>query len=331
MANLHRLKSRQAAGIYHCISRTISGEKLFDDASKEVLRKHLHQVADFCGVQVVTYAMMSNHFHVLVKVPEQGVVSDAELLRRYKVLHPEPSKYATAQIEILEAVLKAGGKDADEFRARLLARMNDVSQFMKTFKQRFSIWFNDHHERFGPLWAERFTSTIIEGGHRFALKMVAAYIDLNPVRAGLAKDPKNYRWCGYGEAVAIGGEMLRGLRLALDTGGAASDAELLDSYRLMLFGKGAEAKHGDPNAARINPENLKNVLKANGKLSATERLRLRACWFTKGAVIGGKKFVKEHLDEYRVRTRKRKHIEPRALAKDAADPWGQLHSMRNAN
>jgi putative transposase len=35
-----------------------------------------------------------------------------------------------------------------------------------------------------------------------ALKTVAAYIDLNPIRAGLVEDPKDYRFCGYGEAVA---------------------------------------------------------------------------------------------------------------------------------
>ena len=67
--------------------------------------------------------------------------------------------------------------------------MGDVSAFMKELKQRFSIWFNRSHKRFGTLWAERFKSVLIENAAS-ALRTVAAYIDLNPVRAGLVEDPK---------------------------------------------------------------------------------------------------------------------------------------------
>jgi len=41
-----------------------------------VLRKMIWQVADFCGIRVLTYCIMSNHFHVLVEVPELGELSD---------------------------------------------------------------------------------------------------------------------------------------------------------------------------------------------------------------------------------------------------------------
>lgn len=43
------------------------------------------------------------------------------------------------------------------------------------------------------MWEDRFRSVLVEGrGH--ALRTMAAYIDLNPVRAGLCEDPKDYRW-----------------------------------------------------------------------------------------------------------------------------------------
>ena len=58
--------------VYHCMSRTVNGERLFGEREKEMLRRMLHQVADFCGVQVLTYCVMSNHFHVLVRVPDRG-------------------------------------------------------------------------------------------------------------------------------------------------------------------------------------------------------------------------------------------------------------------
>jgi REP element-mobilizing transposase RayT len=328
MFKQRRFKSKHNAAVYHCISRTVNGEKLFDDTAKEMLRKHLHQVADFCGVQIITYAMMTNHFHVLVRVPEQGVVSDKELLRRYKVLYPEPTKWATAQIAVLESTLQENGPEAQKLRDRLLARMGDLSAFMQTFKHRFSIWYNRSHKRFGPLWSERFTSTIIEGNHHFALQMVAAYVDLNPVRAGIVNDPKDYRWCGYGEAEAIGGKMLDGLRQVVSAPENLSDKELLAAYRLGLFGKAAAPKRGDPKSARINPSDFDKVMKADGKLPWETRLSLRRSWFTRGAVIGGQKFVQEHLKEYRANTKRRRHLEPRPFSDKEADAWSKMQTMR---
>jgi REP element-mobilizing transposase RayT len=330
MAYLRRFKSRHNAAIYHCISRTISGEKLFDDQAKEILRKQLHQAAEFSGVKIITYALMSNHFHILVKVEEQKDVSDAELLRRYKVLYPNPTKWNKARIEFIEATLAANDNDAAKLRRQLLARMGDVSQFMKTLKQRFTIWFNRNHKRFGPLWAERFTSTIIEGArnHHFALQMVASYIDLNPVRAGMTRDPKDYRFCGYGEAEAIGGKMLAGLRLAVPAREGIGDKELLAMYRVGLFGKGTAAKRGDSKSARIKPGDFQNVLNVEGGLSDEERLRLRNRWFSQGAVIGSEKFVQEHLENYQAETGKRLHSVPHSLDSNGRGAWASLHSMR---
>ena len=91
------------------MSRTVNGERLLDDVAKEVLRKQLWQVADYCGVQIVTFAIMSNHFHVLVRVPEkERSVSDEELLRRFQVLYPKPTKYQTVEFARLEAALRDG-------------------------------------------------------------------------------------------------------------------------------------------------------------------------------------------------------------------------------
>ncbi|MDR3228394.1 MAG: hypothetical protein LBT53_03125, partial [Puniceicoccales bacterium] len=57
MARNRRLKIKPDAAVYHCISRTINGEKLFGDTEKEVMRKQLRCVADFCGVTVVTFVL----------------------------------------------------------------------------------------------------------------------------------------------------------------------------------------------------------------------------------------------------------------------------------
>ncbi|MBM3881140.1 MAG: hypothetical protein FJ387_15690, partial [Verrucomicrobia bacterium] len=111
-----------------------------------------------------------------------------------------------------------GRVDAD-IRERMLARMGDVSEFMKEFKQRFSKWYNIRHQRFGTLWAERFRSVLVED-QTGVLETVSAYIDLNAVRAGLVEDPKDYRHCGYAAAVAGDAKARSGL-LSMYTGGSA--------------------------------------------------------------------------------------------------------------
>jgi REP element-mobilizing transposase RayT len=193
MRSLRRIKNTESSAIYHAMSRVVGGQMLLGDREKEVLRKMLWQVADFCGVEVLTYSIMTNHFHVLVRVPEKDrLVSNVELLRRFKVLYPKPTKYQTASFLRLETALRDDTEDAVKIREQLLARMHDLSEFMKTLKQRFSIWYDRNHDsRMGTLWMDRFKSVLVEGSGN-PLQTMAAYIDLNPVRAGLADDPKDY-------------------------------------------------------------------------------------------------------------------------------------------
>jgi len=86
--------------------------------AKEVLRKQLWAVADFCGVQILTHAILANHFHVLLKVPQKTLPPDTELLRRYQLLHPKPTKYQTERLEVIKAQLDTGGPEADAWRTR---------------------------------------------------------------------------------------------------------------------------------------------------------------------------------------------------------------------
>ncbi|MGB0415815.1 MAG: transposase, partial [Coraliomargarita sp.] len=240
-----RTKVQGAAAVYHCMTRVVNGEMLFRDREKEMLRKMIWQVADFCGVEILTYCVMSNHFHVLVRVPESVKVDDAELMRRYKVLYPKPTKYQAESVKVLTDQLEQDAEEAEVFRNRLLARMGDVSEYMKALKQRFSVWYNRNHRRYGTLWAERFKSVLVEGRGN-ALQTMAAYIDLNPVRAGLVEDPKDYRFCGYAEAVAGEVEARKGLkRIWADHAGAGASsraptmARVLKAHRMLIFGKGA--------------------------------------------------------------------------------------------
>lgn len=260
-----------------------------------MFRKMLWKVADFSGVEVLTYAVLGSHFHLLIRVPEpEEPVSDEELVRRYGVLYANPSDFDTASAASVRAVLEEGGEEAENLRQYLLGRMHDVSLFMKCLKQRFSTWFNRTHERFGPLWSDRFKSVLLEG-RGAVLQTMAAYIDLNAVRAGLVSDPKDYRFCGYAEAVAGRSRAIAGLRRIRGT----TEAVVLEDYRGLLFGKGLDGRGG------IDREEAVRVLREGGKLSAAALLRCRIRYFADGVVLGSENFVRERLDAVR-RCRNRK-------------------------
>ena len=310
-----RIKGHGVA-FYHCMSRTVNGEALFNHREKEVLRKMIKQIADFSGVEVLTFCIMNNHFHLLLRVPPVDSISDQELMRRYRVLYPKPTKYQTASFEVMAKVLKENSPDSDAIRSRLLRRMGDVSAFMKTLKQRFSTWFNKSHSRFGPLWSDRFKSVLVEGQGN-VLQTMAAYIDLNPVRAGIVSDPKDYRFCGYAEAVSGDNAAMQGMKFVTSGLYEISASETLQSYRMMLFGKGSAAAAG---SAIINREQAVQILeKEQGRLPTATLLRCRVRYFSEGVVLGSYDFVSSYLENWK-NSSKRKHKvkHHRILLKDDA-------------
>ena len=320
---VRRTKVSGADAVYHCMTRVVNGERLFGDREKEMLRKMIWQVADFCGVEVLTYCVMSNHFHVLLRVPESQQVDDQELLRRYKVLYPKPTQYQSDSVKVLSSHLERNSEEAEAFRAKLLARMGDISEYMKAVKQRFSVWYNRNHERYGTLWADRFKSVLVEGAGN-PLQTMAAYIDLNPVRAGLVEDPKDYRFCGYAEAVAGMENAQAGLvqiwvdALGKGRNGLSAISGALQAHRSLIFGKRA-AQSGLPEMTR--QQALKVLQKQDGILSKSQALRCRVRYFTDGAILGSEEFVRGFAGAWQME-RKRKYP-PKTHCLRGAD-WGEL-------
>lgn len=283
-------------GVYHCMSRLVCGAPGLDRMAKAVFVKHMRRQEVFCGVEVLTYCVMSNHFHILLRVPQvpEHDISDKELVRRWRVLYPAQRKRTPFAAEMdagdVERVLAKGGQQAVLLRRALLARMHDVSAFMRELKQRFSIWFNRREERHGTLWSERFKSVLIEGRHA-ALKVVAAYIDLNPVRAGLVSDPKDYVWSGY--AAACGGQRRAVLGLTRVMGGDPQQARwvrsALDDYRMLLYGKGALP--GTGKTVCLDVAAARRVMAAGGRLSVSAQLLCRLRVLCHSTALGSCEYV----------------------------------------
>jgi len=316
-----RLK-RCETTVYHCISRLVGGEHLLDDGAREVMRKMLWKVAGFSGVQVLAYCIMSNHIHILVRVPEAGheVLSREELLRRYRLIYGEGYRGVFPAPDKLAVVFAEDTEEAHQWEARLRARMHDVSAFMKTLKQRFSWWYNHTHQRFGTLWAERFKSVLVEDDPH-TLAMVAAYLDLNPVRAGMVTDPAAYRWSSYGEA--MGGEAFARAGLASVVGQHSWSEEAAADYRMVLYGKGGQGRVGEEGA--IDTERVRAVLMAGGRVSTAEILRCRVRYLSAGAIIGSQEFVRS-AGAALIKPREQKH--PKLFGKLPINGPVPLHSWR---
>ena len=284
----------------HCISRVVNRDFVLGDLEKEQFVQILRACEQFSAVRVLTFCVMSNHFHVLVEVPRrpEQAPSDDELLTRLKRAY---SAKAFAQVRWKLSVLREQGADdeAEAYRESFLRRMWDVGFFMKALKQRFSAWFNRQRGRKGTLWEERYRSVLVESGE--ALAAMACYIDLNPVRAAIVEDTQDYRWCGYAQAMAgrqnarrALAEVTAGRLASLGDRAARTQAQHLAEYRVWLYGAGEEKRQTEQGRVirrGFQREKVAEVLASGGKLDWWQLLRCRVRYFNDGAVLGTREFV----------------------------------------
>ncbi len=252
------------------------------------------------------------------------------------------------ELAVAKTVAYANEDGLDEAVAaihkRLSYRMHDLGEFMKGLLQRFTQWLNRAHSRTGRLWEDRFKSLIVEDG--VAAKTISAYIDLNPVRADMVKEPADYRWSSYGEAIGGGSKgngktaragLVRALRAHQ---GVAADAGLWADgvsreYRKLLMvgavGKSSESVARDGKA--ITKTLRKGISKEeaereqDGEVPLGKMLSCRIRYFTDGAVIGSRSFVDEAFAKSRERFGAKRKDGARAMRGSGAK--GQLWSVRD--
>lgn len=334
---------------YHCISRVVDRRFVLGAEEKEKFRALMRIYEKFTGCRVTAYCLMDNHFHLLLEVPPLPAagLSDSDLLKRLSAIYGEAFVAVVAK-ELAEARQLEAEARVAEIHRRFTYRMHDLGEFMKGLLQRYTQWHNRAHTRTGRLWEDRFKSVIVEDG--VAAKTMAAYIDLNPVRAGLVKDPAEYRWSSYGEAIGGGpkgnGKTARaGLVRALCAHkGVAADASLWDDdvsrdYRRFLMAGAVEkletrvGRDGTQETRRkrkgMKAAEADREQERTGELSMARMLRCRVRYFTDGAVIGSRRFVNEAFANARERFGPRRKDGARKLRGAAAPAAGSLWSLRD--
>ena len=173
----------------------------------------------------------------------------------------------------------------EELIPALREKWGSLAEFVKEIKQGFSRFYNRRHHRKGFFWSERFKSVIVDNGE--TLINCLAYIDLNPVRAGIAKKPEEYRWCSLGYHVQANN---RDRFLSTDFGlrefAVKSEKERLAHYRLFVYKKGGIILDSEGRSAVTS-----ELYGAGLDLSKVDRFRYRTRYFTDSGIIGTKEFV----------------------------------------
>ena len=296
-------------GYYHVMSRVVDRQPVLDELGRDRFVSIMRECEEFCEVRVITFCIMANHFHLLLEVlrPPEALPTIEEMFQRLEKLTVQQDVGALRQR--VELYRQNQDSQAEEALLKALhGRMYNLSVFMKMLKQRFSKWHNKRTERKGTLWEERFRSVVVDGTGQ-GLAAMAAYIDLNPVRARMVTDPKDYRWSGYGEAVA-GQQKSHGaiasLMATVRGGPEEVEGRGLELYRMFLYNEGREDREivgEDGRTARgaLTQEEVLEVLNGKGKLGLTDYIRCRVRYFSDGAVLGSREFVERIFEAHRER------------------------------
>lgn len=175
---------------YHCITRCVRQAFLLQEGKtdrKKWLEDRMKEVAEVYAVSVASYAILDNHFHVLLRldVDIAAAWSDEEVIKRWATLHPP--KVKRKPIPITDQWLAEEAKDktkVDKYRQRLC----DLGWFMKEVKEPLARLCNREDGTTGTFFEGRFKSIAVLDEQ--ALLRTAIYIDLNPFAAGLASTPE---------------------------------------------------------------------------------------------------------------------------------------------
>jgi hypothetical protein len=187
-------------GLYHCFSRCVRraflcGQDEYTgknyDHRKQWIEERLEFLAGQMAIDVTGHSILSNHLHVVLRnrpdLSQQW--SEREVARRWLTLCPGKRKLKSNEAaegpsdKQIDALVK-NKKKLHEVRRRL----SSLSWFMKFTKEHISRRANEEDGVSGTFWEGRFRSIRLLDD--FAIMLCSMYVDLNPIRAGMAQTPE---------------------------------------------------------------------------------------------------------------------------------------------
>ena len=194
---------------YHCINRCVRraflcGEDAVTgqnyDHRKQWIVDQLKLLSSVFAMDICAYAVMSNHYHVVLKVDAERVASwsDNEVIKRWQTLFKGNflvQRYLLNQSSMSEAELRI----VKETTALWRERLQDISWFMRCLNERIARQANREDQVKGRFWEGRFKSQALLDEQ--AVLSCMMYVDLNPIRAGLASTPEESEFTSIYERI----------------------------------------------------------------------------------------------------------------------------------
>jgi putative transposase len=280
MPRTQRMIIDDQSTVYHVMSRTALDGFPLGDIEKDFMLDLIRRYAALYLVEILGFCIMGNHFHILVTVIPEHKFSDEEILKRYVDFYGHERIYVDGLIPSLRL------------------KLSSLSEFMREIKVGFARFYNRRHHRRGYFWGDRFKSVIVEKGE--TLINCLAYIDLNPLRAGLVKRPEDYRWNSLGYHIQTGNQdNLLSLDFGLKEFGILNADERLKRYRRYVYEAGAVNRSGKPTTGVIDTDVLGKERENDFELKRVRRFRYRTRYFTDSGIIGTKEFVSENYRRFK--------------------------------
>ena len=190
--------------IAHCVQRCVRraflcGDDDFTGQSYEHrrgwIRDRLEFLAAVFGVDCLTFSVMSNHMHLVLRSRPDVVAAwtDEEVARRWLRLFPKrrnkdgsPAEPTTPELNMI--------LNQPEVLAERRGRLSDISWYMRCAAENIARRSNAEDEVTGHFWEGRFKAQILLD--EASLLACAAYVDLNPIRAAMAETPETSEYTG---------------------------------------------------------------------------------------------------------------------------------------
>ncbi|MFO8005071.1 transposase [Thioalkalivibrio sp.] len=204
------LVSLEATPWYHVVSRCVRRAYLcgkdhhsgrdFEHRRGWIVER-LEQLAAVFAIDVAAYAVMSNHFHVVLRVDAERALrwDRAEVLRRWTNLFTGPELVQRYRVQP-NALGAAEIARVDVWVATYRERLMDLSWFMRMLNESIARQANAEDGVTGRFWEGRFKSQALLDEQ--AVLTAMAYVDLNPIRAKLAETPETSDYTSVAERIA---------------------------------------------------------------------------------------------------------------------------------
>ena len=268
MARMPRFLIPHQQTTYHVISRTALDGYPLGEQEKSLLLATIKQLSSVYFCEVLGFCLMGNHFHLLVTMRPEDEVLDEEVKESFQSRYGDEYTLMTGQIPFYRQ------------------KWTSLSEYVKEIKQSFTRLYNKKRGRKGTFWAERFKSVIVEKGE--TLINCLAYIDLNPIRAGLVDRPEDYHWSSLGYRFRTSRrDKFLSWNLGLKEYNVKSPKERLHLYREFVYARGGV----DTGKGRI--------LEAVPRPESVERFIQRTRFFTDAGIIGSREFVRQGFEIFR--------------------------------